>query len=198
MVVLTGPVGNYALQSVHLTGKKEQNIFFSSKLIGLQEKRQLASRRKLPPLFHFLGHFADSSPAAGDLVPFQVVQCFLFSLPQVAPVFAEWKRPSPEPFTHRLWSTASIMLLTFSRVRTSCRDSMLLLDLRFSTSRFSRLRRLLWWSWIRSYVQFRRDTTLTSVPESEVVQTGWRPRDETSWKSNGKQWQLERCGLKLP
>lgn len=83
--------------------------------------------------------------------------------------------------------TQAVMLPTFSRVLMSCRESMLLLDLRFSTSKFSRLRRLLWWSWIRSYVQFRRDTTLISVPPPpEAVQTGWRPRDDTSWRSDGK------------
>lgn len=89
-----------------------------------------------------------------------------------------------------LWSSQIIMLLTFSRFLMSCRASMLLLDLRFSTSRFSRLRRLLWWSWTRSYVQLRRDTTLISVPPSEDVQTGWRPKDETSWKHDRKQWKL--------
>lgn len=89
------------------------------------------------------------------------------------------------------------MLLTFSRVLMSCRESMLLLDLRFSTSKFSRLRRLLWWSWIRSYVQFRRDTTFISVPPPEAVQTGWRPRDDTSCENEGKHWNLERCGLAL-
>lgn len=93
--------------------------------------------------------------------------------------------------------TQAVMLLTFSRVLMSCRESMLLLDLRFSTSKFSRLRRLLWWSWIRSYVQFRRDTTLISVPPPEAVQTGWRPRDDTSCKNEGKHWNLERCGLAL-
>lgn len=76
---------------------------------------------------------------------------------------------------------------TFSRVLVNCRPSTLLLNLSCSTSMFSKVRRPLWCSWIRSYMQFSTATTFNSELLPNSVQTVGRPRDDTSYKSKSKE-----------